>query len=55
MNIKMEIFWNVPEQFSVKVKNKVAKTNIDLNFSIIYFFFLKKTRTKVNRILLKII
>ena len=53
MNIKMEIFWNVPEQFSVKVKNKIAKMDTDLNFTIFNFYLFLKT--KVNRILLKII
>ena len=55
MNIKMEIFWNVPEQFSVKVKNKIARTGIDLNFTIFNFYLFLKLKTKVNQVLLKII
>ena len=49
----METFWNVQEQFSVKVKNEIAKTDKDLKFTIFNFYLFLKT--KVNQILLKII
>ena len=55
MNFKMEIIWNVLEQISVKIKNKIAKTDIDLNFTAFNSYLFLKTKTKVNRILLKII
>ena len=40
---------------SVKAKNKIAKTDMDLNFTILNFYLFLKTKMKVNRILLKII
>ena len=53
MIFKTEIIWIGLGQFSVKVKNKTAKTDTDLNSSISNFYLSLKTITKVNRILLK--
>ena len=55
MIFKTEIFWTVLEQFSVNVKNKIAKTDTDLNFIILNFYLFLKTKIKVNKILLRII
>ena len=52
MIFKMEIFYIVLEQFSVKVKNKIAKMGI--NFIILNFYLFFKTKTKVNQFLLKL-
>ena len=51
----MEIFFKVLEQFLVKFKNKIAKTDINLNFIILNFYLFLKTKTKINQILLRII
>ena len=55
MIIETQIIIKILEQFSVKIKNKTAKTDIDLNFTVLNFYLFLKTKTKVNRILLKII
>ena len=51
----MKIFKKILEQFSAKVKNKIAKTAINLNFITVNFYLFLKTKMKENRVLLKII
>ena len=47
-DFKMEIFFKVLEQLSVKAKNKIAKTDINLNFITFNFYLFKKNESKSN-------
>ena len=53
MFLKQKYFVKFLEHSSVKVMNKIAKTDINLNFIIFNFYLFLKT--KVSQILLKII
>ena len=54
MNFKTEILWNGREQISVKAKNKIAETDMDLNFIMFNFYLSLRIKMKVNWILLKL-
>ena len=49
-DFKMKFFLKILEQFSIKVKNKIAKIGINLNFLIFNFYLFLKTKAEVNRI-----